>query len=122
MLQIFASISAALSVILGAFGAHILAKTLSNSLLTTFETATSYMLLHSISILIIYLLNKTKTIQTLLPGYLFAIGIVLFSGSLLLYIATKLKVLMIITPFGGLSFILGWLSLAWICITNKNDL
>ena len=52
-------------------------------------------------------------------GWLFVVGTVLFCGSLysmvLLYVLTghKYGVLGAITPFGGISFILAWLSLGW---------
>ncbi|RUM79294.1 MAG: DUF423 domain-containing protein, partial [Candidatus Thioglobus sp.] len=44
-------------------------------------------------------------------SWIFAIGIVLFSGSLYLYTFSKIHAMVFITPIGGMLFILGWLSL-----------
>ena len=49
-------------------------------------------------------------------GVCFTLGIVLFSGSLYLLTMTGISKLGIITPFGGLAFLAGWLCLglaAW---------
>ena len=50
------------------------------------------------------------------PACLFAVGILLFSGSLYVLTTTGISKLGIITPFGGLAFLVGWLCLglaAW---------
>jgi uncharacterized membrane protein YgdD (TMEM256/DUF423 family) len=47
------------------------------------------------------------------PGWTFQIGIVLFSGSLYVLALTDVKLLGVITPFGGLAFLAGWAWLAW---------
>src|SRR5699024_12622048 len=41
-------------------------------------------------------------------GWMFFIGIVLFSGSLYFYSTTGIKGLAMITPFGGVTFLIGW--------------
>lgn len=101
-----------LSVALGAFGAHGLEKILSVKHLETFQTAVEYQFMHSISLLVIGLLAlhplKTRPLQ--LAGYCFFTGILLFSGSLYLYIATKTTLFAMITPIGGVFFLLGWLA------------
>ena len=45
-------------------------------------------------------------------GWLFLVGIVIFSGSLYLMTFTGARWLGAITPLGGLAFILGWVALA----------
>lgn len=102
-----------LSVALGAFGAHGLEKILSEKLLETFKTAVEYQFLHSIVLLIVGLLalQPLQTVTIKLAGYFFLSGILLFSGSLYLYIATQTKIYAMITPVGGMFFLLGWLAL-----------
>jgi len=102
-----------LSVALGAFGAHGLEKILTDKLLDTFKTAVEYQFLHSIVLLIVGLLasQHLKALSIKLAGYFFLVGILLFSGSLYLYIATQTKIFAMITPVGGIFFLLGWLAL-----------
>jgi uncharacterized membrane protein YgdD (TMEM256/DUF423 family) len=101
---------------LGAFGAHALKRHLSEQSLASFHTATTYMMSHAVALFIIgmmYRHYKTKTMVW--SGYLFIMGILIFSGSIYLRIVLtylgfeKLYVVNLITPFGGLMFILGWL-------------
>jgi uncharacterized membrane protein YgdD (TMEM256/DUF423 family) len=65
---------------------------------------------HGLALLAVALLLKWG-VKVQLSGYLFATGIVLFSGSLYLLALTGAKWLGPITPLGGLCFILGW---AWL--------
>ena len=69
---------------------------------------------------------RSFTLHLFAPGYnFFLIGILLFSGSL--YAMTLLNIngqvglggLGILTPIGGLFFILGWLMLLWGVFKNK---
>ena len=111
-------IFAGLAVVLGAFGAHALKDVLTEDLKTTYETAVRYQFYHSVALLITALaFDKLNSRSTLFAGYAFAIGIILFSGSLYLLTwlksnhAVGVKGIGMITPFGGLFFILGWVLL-----------
>jgi len=95
-----------LGVALGAFGAHGLKDVLSPELLEVFRTGVFYQLIHTAAILTIGLTGITKFYKSAL---FFSIGIILFSFSLYLYTTTGIKQLAIITPFGGVSFLIGWL-------------
>lgn len=115
-----ASCLAALSVILGAFGAHALHDKLQPKLLLTFETAVRYQMYHAFAIAmcgICYHLFNHKKI--LLAFKFFIVGIILFSGSLYALCLLSLNYgdtfnfLGAVTPLGGLSFISGWLLLAF---------
>lgn len=108
----------ALSVALGAFGAHGLKQILSADKVLTFDTAVRYQLYHSFALFIVVFLMFyfEKHVQILKKAYhLFFIGILIFSGSL--YALTtcyamhieNMKWLGAITPIGGLCFIAGWL-------------
>jgi len=104
-------------VALGAFAADGRKNRLTPEYLAIFHTGVTYQLVHTLALLGIALL----AIQ--IPGRLitwagasFAIGILLFSGSLYLLTLTGVSKLGIITPFGGLAFLVGWLCLglaAW---------
>lgn len=116
---VISALSGALSVALGAFGAHGLKKILSAESIFTFETGVRYQFYHSFALLAVAILfDKIPGKFLLWSGYSFLAGIILFSGSLyaLAFIqdtqAVGLKKLGIVTPFGGLFFIAGWLLLA----------
>lgn len=95
-----------LGVALGAFGAHGLKETLSPEMLETFRTGIFYQLVHTIAILVIGFFGDKRFFKAAL---FFSVGIILFSFSLYIYTTTGIKQLAIITPFGGVSFLIGWL-------------
>ena len=104
------SLFALLAVIFGAFGAHGLEHTITDEkILARFHTGVEYQFYHAFGILIIALLLKEGK-STLLnsAGFAFVTGIILFSGSLYLYVLTGNKMFGMITPIGGLFFIIGW--------------
>lgn len=106
---ILGAIFAGLAVGIGAFGAHALKETL-GSYHTTFETGVQYQMFHATAILIVgLLLGKIDNGLLRAAGYLFATGIILFSGSLYVLSITKITVLGAITPLGGVAFITGWI-------------
>jgi uncharacterized membrane protein YgdD (TMEM256/DUF423 family) len=100
----------ALSVILGAFGAHGIKGTVEPTLFETYQTASQYLLFHSMAVVFYGLFCRMsgRTGPTW-PGKLFLIGMILFSGSLYLIVFTGIKAFGMITPLGGLSFIIAWI-------------
>ena len=108
------------AVALGAFAAHGLKQHLSIESLATFHTGVDYQMYHALALLVISLLFTQQPQWTLLTsstslkisGIAFVIGSVLFSGSLYALALGAPHVLGIITPFGGLSFLVGWAALA----------
>ena len=103
-----------LAVIIGAFGAHGLEKIVSEHALQRFHTGVEYQFYHVGALLIIDLLSiQHKKPPKLLniSGLAFVLGIILFSGSLYLYALTGKTIFGMITPIGGLSFIVGWFCL-----------
>lgn len=106
----------ALAVILGAFGAHGLQNRLDDYSRGVYEKAVFYHFLHAMGILVVGVLARTGTFPPqgadTVSWFLFA-GILLFSGSLYLLAVTGTRALGMITPFGGVAFIIGWLLLAW---------
>lgn len=110
---IAAGILGALSVAIGAFGAHGLADTLNaNGRMETFETAVKYQFYHTLALLLLGILMLNFQQQYLgYAAYAFIAGIVVFSGSLYTLSLTNITQLGAITPIGGLGFILGWVFL-----------
>jgi uncharacterized membrane protein YgdD (TMEM256/DUF423 family) len=106
----------ALAVVLGAFGAHGLQNRLDDYSRGVYEKAVFYHFLHAMGILIVAVLARTGTFPEsgvdTVCWFLLA-GIVLFSGSLYLLAVTGTRALGMITPLGGIAFIIGWLLLAW---------
>lgn len=100
-----------LAVILGAFGAHALKKTLSPDQLHSFEVGVKYQMYHAIVLLT---LGLNPNFTTAAIYWCFTVGIILFSFSIYGLILSdakgkKLKFLGPITPIGGLLFVVGWL-------------
>jgi uncharacterized membrane protein YgdD (TMEM256/DUF423 family) len=107
-----------LGVALGAFGAHALEATLkANQREGTFQTATQYHLYHALALLAVaWAATRWPDNLTSWAGYLFIVGIILFSGSLYALSITNQRWLGAITPLGGLAFLAGWVCLglaAW---------
>jgi len=111
---VLGSLSALLAVSLGAFAAHGLKGRLSAELLEAFEVGVRYHMLHALALLAVaWAWSRWPRTEIVLAGWLFLAGSALFSGSLYLLATTGVRWLGIITPLGGLAFILGWLVLAW---------
>ncbi len=107
------AISGLLTVVLGAFGAHGLENHLPSQQLAWWHKAVDYQGLHSMALLATGLFSLHKPTAPLrLAGGFFMLGILLFSGSLYLLALSGIRSLGMITPFGGLAFIIGWFSLA----------
>ena len=104
-----AAIFGFLAVSLGAFGAHGLKATLEqHAQLANWQTAALYHLVHSVVLLAISRdLHFSRA-----AWFLFAAGILIFSGSLYILAATNTRWLGAITPLGGAALLGGWLVLA----------
>ena len=114
---ISAAASGFLSVALGAFGAHSLKNILDEYGKSIYEKAVLYQMFHTIALFAVGLMQHFDKVTSFsIAGWGFFVGIILFSGSLYLLAATGIKWLGAITPVGGLAFLFGWLSLAWILI------
>lgn len=109
---------AGLAVILGAFGAHALKQVLDATQLQTFETGVRYQMYHSFALLVAGILSATFTNKQIrLAVSFFIAGIICFSGSLYALVLLQVNGVVglsgvgIITPIGGLFFIIGWILL-----------
>lgn len=109
-----AALSGMLAVVFGAFGAHALKNRLDDYALGVFQTAVQYHFYHSLALLAVGILALSVPDSTLLKssGWLFAAGLVVFSGSLYILSLSGVRWLGAVTPLGGLAFIAGWACLA----------
>lgn len=109
-----ASLSGMFAVIFGAFGAHALKGKLDDQAIKIFETAVQYHFYHSFALLMVGViaLSQPQTVLLKSSGWLFVVGILVFSGSLYLLSLTGVRWLGAITPLGGLTLIAGWACLA----------
>ncbi|BBA79236.1 hypothetical protein RGRSB_0688 [cyanobacterium endosymbiont of Rhopalodia gibberula] len=108
------TVLAGLGVAGGAFARHSLKNRLSDHALDIFETGIKYQMYHSLALLLVVLLftvQENSPSSLLWAGYGFLVGILIFSGSLYALSLTGIKWLGVITPIGGLAFIVGWGSL-----------
>lgn len=105
------ALNAMLSVVIGAFGAHLLEDRLSADALDVYDTAVQYHMFHAIGILLIALLLDRVPSQkfAIWAARLLVIGIILFSGSLYALALSGYDILGAITPLGGVAFIAGWI-------------
>ena len=98
----------------GAFGAHALVGLVTPERLVVWETAARYQMYHALGLMIVaYLAAQKAAGPARIGGWLFVIGTLLFSGSLYTLVLTDIRILGAVTPFGGVAFLVGWLSLAW---------
>jgi uncharacterized membrane protein YgdD (TMEM256/DUF423 family) len=107
------SANAALAVTLGAFGAHALKARLDDALMKVYQTGIEYHFYHALGLILVGIIAMNLPVNTWLKsaGWMMFLGIILFCGSLYLLSILNLRWLGMITPLGGLLFILSWSSL-----------
>lgn len=107
-----AALSGFLSVCLGAFAAHGLKEILPADALSIWYTGVQYQMYHALALLVVGVICLQKSSKALkLSGLAFILGSCLFSGSLYALALGAPHAVGIITPIGGLSFLLGWAAL-----------
>lgn len=103
------SLSVLLAVALGAFGAHGLKDILSDEMKAVYETGVRYHFYHGLGLFVVAWLSsrsESKAVQA--AGWCFLCGMILFSGSLYALSLTEIKKLGMVTPMGGVLFLVGW--------------
>lgn len=97
------------AVLLGAFAAHGLKEVLSASSLASWQTGVTYQMTHALVLLVIGLwLRQGGSNLVKVAGVLFAIGVLVFSGSIYALVLLQVSWLGPVTPLGGLCLIAGW--------------
>lgn len=119
-----AAILGALTIAIGAFGAHGLEQMVDSDAILSFETGVRYQMFHVLALLVLGFANALSTITRKWVFWFFVFGIVFFSGSIYLLSINDIldfdtSVLGPVTPIGGIFFILGWCRLAYGAFTLK---
>jgi len=107
---IISAISGFTAVAIGAFGAHGVREKLSAEMIEVYKTGVFYQFIHTIVLLI---LSLTSFFNTKISSIFFLLGIILFSFSLYIYSTSGERIFAMITPVGGLCFLIGWI---WIIV------
>jgi uncharacterized membrane protein YgdD (TMEM256/DUF423 family) len=110
------AVALGLAVMLGAFGAHGLRDRLDAYSLGIYEKAVFYHFVHALGLLALTIFVRSGVLSEgggNRVGWLLALGILIFSGSLYALAISGVRALGAITPIGGLAFIAGWLLLAF---------
>ncbi|MEA3553504.1 MAG: DUF423 domain-containing protein [Campylobacterota bacterium] len=111
----------ALSVALGAFGAHALKSILDENMIKVYNTAVEYQFYHALGLFVVAFVafvNDTKRVN--LAGNIMFVSTFIFSGSLYIMTITGIKWLGAITPIGGTGFIIAWVILA-LSVSKSNN-
>ncbi len=99
------------AVLLGAFGAHALRDVLDARGTELWHTAVQYHFWHALALAIVVGVGQGRAARSAI--WAFALGIVLFSGSLYALALGAPRWCGAITPLGGVAFIVGWIALGW---------
>lgn len=101
------------AVALGAFAAHGLRDRLAPRMFEIFEVAVRYQMYHALALLTVaWVASRGGGTPAQAAGWCFLAGTVLFSGSLYVLSLSGMTRLGMITPFGGVAFLAGWVLLA----------
>jgi uncharacterized membrane protein YgdD (TMEM256/DUF423 family) len=117
-----AAVLAFIGVALGAFGAHGLRAHFdaNPTLESSFETAARYQMYHALALLAVaWLASRWPTRLVRWAGWLFIVGIILFSGSLYILSIANIRIMGAVAPLGGLAFLAGWACLFAAAWQNK---
>ncbi|TKI05916.1 DUF423 domain-containing protein [Martelella alba] len=107
---IFAALSGLCYVAFGAFGAHVLSRTLGELEMSWIHTGLQYQAFHTLAIMALSVnMRHHASLWFYWSGVLLAIGIVLFSGSLYCLALSQLHLWVFVTPIGGTCFLAGWI-------------
>lgn len=120
---ILGTLMAMLSVVIGAFGAHMLEPIVGESAMKVYETGVQYHMVHALGIILVAFAAGFwgDSRKLAWAGWLLFAGIILFSGSLYVLAITGVKILGAITPVGGVAFIIGWIFFMAEAISRKKS-
>ena len=119
---IFASLLGAAGVALGAYASHGLSAWATAEQIGYFQLAVTYQLFHALTLFAVCILSLFISSYFLLASKIaFVLGILLFSGSLYLYVLTGTKILGMLTPIGGLLLIIAWCLVAVGLLSYRNN-
>lgn len=110
---LIASIAGFTGVLAGTFGAHGLRGRLGPDMLEVFEVGVRYHLIHAVALLALALapLGVLGARARRVSVWAFAVGVLIFAGSLYALAISGQKWLGMIAPIGGTAFLAGWFAL-----------
>ena len=114
-----AGLAGVVSVIAGALAAHLADEPRAAELL---RTGAHYGMVHAAALVAVIALaqgREPRRGSAALAGGSFAVGIVLFSGSLFAVAAGAPRWFGWVTPFGGVALIVGWAALAILALRRR---
>lgn len=117
-IAVLVGIAGASAVLLGAFGAHALRGVLDTRGTELWHTAVNYHVWHALALAVAVGLGRGRSRRVAMVA--FVVGIMLFSGSLYALALGAPRWVGVITPFGGLAFVAGWLALGW-ALRTRNE-
>ncbi|HEY5717262.1 MAG TPA: DUF423 domain-containing protein, partial [Motiliproteus sp.] len=88
---------------------------LSSAALETFQTASRYLGMHGLGLLLLAALSQAGLVLRGV-GIMLTVGVGIFSGSLYILCLTELRWIAWLTPVGGMLMLGGWVKLAWVGI------
>ncbi|MGH8191633.1 MAG: DUF423 domain-containing protein [Rhodanobacteraceae bacterium] len=113
-----AGVAGASAVVLGALGAHALRGTLSAAMLGVWQTSVHFQFWHALALVACALLAR-RSHAAYLGAVLFTLGIVLFCGSLYALALGAPRFIGVVTPLGGLCFIVAWVALGVALVCDR---
>jgi uncharacterized membrane protein YgdD (TMEM256/DUF423 family) len=119
---IIGAFNGAFAVLAGAYGAHMIpiGGLYPGSTLITFQKAVRYQMYHAFALVIVAFLARNVELKMVdISGWLFLLGIILFSGSLYFIVFTGFQWMEFLTPIGGFAFTFGWLGLMYVGFKSK---
>jgi len=116
---LLAALAGFTGVAMGAFGAHGLKPILTEHYLDVYKTAVNYQMWHALLLAVVAVLPRQRLLTWV--AWSLVVGIVLFSGSLYILAISKIGWLGMITPFGGVAFLLAWGLLAFVAYQHQRS-
>ena len=118
---VVASLFGFLGVALGAFGAHALQRRVTPERLETFETGVRYTLYHAFALFAVVAMRTwgPDSTASAVAGVAFILGVLFFSGSLFVLVLTDRPRWGVVTPIGGVAFLVGWAALVYAALTTS---
>ena len=110
---ILAAFLGALALLIGSLGAHLWQDILADrDTVGRFHRAENYLFYHALGLAVVAQLVERFPAQKFQSvGWCLAVGVIIFSGSLLVYSVTGFQPIIKLTPLGGSLLILGWILL-----------
>lgn len=126
LMFLLAGLSGAVAVGFGAYASHGLSGKLDAQLLGYVQMALQYHFYHTLAILAcavisLFIQQDDRYRLSYYACCCFVVGLVLFCGSFYYWALSGQKLPAFVTPFGGGSFILGWLCLAVIALRGNKQ-